>query len=838
MVRSNVRVILRTRPTDRFANERIAVQEDQKTVVVTVPRRQGTGAGGASPMSAGAGAVGESQAFHLDYVLKDASQEAVFEACGAEAVRGAMGGYNGCVMAYGQTGAGKTFTMMGGSDYRTRGIIPRALRLVFDEVQLQADRQFTVQVSYIEIYNDRITDLLDPESKEDFAILEDARGNITVRGAQCRTCVQEAEALACLFLGNQNRSTSEHTLNGASSRSHAIFTIFVTSRSRVESESAALVGKLHLVDLAGSERLSKTATSDGKGVREAQHINKSLTFLEQVVLALGTTSRNHVPFRQSKLTNILKDALGGNSRTTMVANVWPEERHLDESVGTLRFATRMMKLQADATVNVSLDPQTHIKQLQRQITELKAELQMQNQLMGKSHIAYEGDLGDDEKFEMQKTVKAYLDGGAAAPEIPVRSLREVKEYFRIFKLLAAQREVELREAARMLQAAGVNGDATRHEITSAGSPGHTSAPATAARAGAGAKKGAQAQQVQEPPAPPPGVGTLEPSSGTGIGVGVPARNLRELTRVGNKITAGTATTSTGAAAATVPLTPQGADASGVSTFGGRASPSVVEVSALANRAAAAASGPPPSRNDAFVTFRAHEGSHHVETLRQRSEGLKDAQRRLHELAGEVNTLKAQIDGAQAQLDRKQQQRLARRSDDVYDDEELEMARRVKTLKAQYRGAHEDLTAIKTTRDNASRLVDAAKRQLLEGFEGWYTNAFAGASAHPRSPGAPLSPAVPKSSSAGASRRATVVANGAMHQPASASVSRGLHLPPLGASGGAADAAWAADELDEGERFELLQLHRVMGEDPDAVAYYQAKKLTAGLVSKSPPRRRV
>lgn len=140
-------------------------------------------------------------------------------------------------------------------------------------------------------------------------------------------------------------------LNKASSRSHCVFTIYIESRSRVESSDKVVYSKLNLVDLAGSERTKKTGSS-GLTLKEATYINKSLSFLEQVVIALCDKKRDHIPYRQSKLTNLLRDSLGGNCKTLMVANVWPEPSHLEETISTLKFATRMMRVSNEAIVNV------------------------------------------------------------------------------------------------------------------------------------------------------------------------------------------------------------------------------------------------------------------------------------------------------------------------------------------------------------------------------------------------------------------------------------------------------------------------------------------------------
>ena len=164
-----------------------------------------------------------------------------------------------------------------------------------------------------------------------------------MKGLSHNICTNEEEALNMLFEGDTNRTISSHRLNEASSRSHCIFTIHIESKSRIESSEKVVVSKLHLVDLAGSERTKKT-NSEGITLKEAQFINKSLSFLEQVVVAVSDQDRHHIPYRQSKLTNLLKDSIGGNCKTLMIANVWPEPDHIEESLSTFKFAARMMKV--------------------------------------------------------------------------------------------------------------------------------------------------------------------------------------------------------------------------------------------------------------------------------------------------------------------------------------------------------------------------------------------------------------------------------------------------------------------------------------------------------------
>ena len=224
-----------------------------------------------------------------------------------------------------------------------------------------------------------------------------------MKGLSAHICVNEEEALNHLFEGEMNRTISEHQLNKTSSRSHCIFTIHVESKSRVESSEKIVSSKLHLVDLAGSERTKKTG-SEGVILKEANYINKSLSFLEMVVIASCDKTREFIPYRQSKLTNLLKDSIGGNSKTVVIVNIWPEPMHLEESISTLKFGTRLMKVTNEAVVNVHLDPGQLIKKYEREIRELKQELAMHDTLANRGRITY-----DSYTPEQQYTVQKVCD---------------------------------------------------------------------------------------------------------------------------------------------------------------------------------------------------------------------------------------------------------------------------------------------------------------------------------------------------------------------------------------------------------------------------------------------
>ena len=257
-------------------------------------------------------------------------------------------------------------------------------------------------------------------------------------------CANEEDALNQLFEGDTNRTVSHHKLNQQSSRSHCIFTIHIESKSRVESSEKVIVSKLHLVDLAGSERTKKT-NSEGITLKEAQFINKSLSFLEQVVVAVSDKGRSHVPYRQSKLTNMLKDSIGGNCKTLMIANVWPEPDHIEESISTFKFATRMMKVANKAIVNVHQDPSMLIKRYEREIRDLKQELAMHDTLANRGKINYDP-YPPEAQYEIQQQAQGFLDGSIEDIE-EITSLRQVRELFYQMRLMYRK----LEQNARVLQ---------------------------------------------------------------------------------------------------------------------------------------------------------------------------------------------------------------------------------------------------------------------------------------------------------------------------------------------------------------------------------------------------
>uniref|UniRef100_A0A9J7YVE7 Kinesin motor domain-containing protein n=1 Tax=Cyprinus carpio carpio TaxID=630221 RepID=A0A9J7YVE7_CYPCA len=324
--------------------------------------------------------VGNDKAFTYDYVFDPtAEQEEVFNTAVSPLLSGLFRGYNATVLAYGQTGSGKTFSMGGTytSDQENKstvGVIPRVIRRIFQEKSRCADCELLLAVSYLEIYNEEILDLLyTSKDKPIISIREDPKDGIKIVGLTEKEVFNAHEMVGCLELGNSARTVGSTAMNAASSRSHAIFTISLEQRRKGD-KSDVMVSKLHLVDLAGSERQKKTK-AEGDRLKEGISINRGLLCLGNVISALGDESKKgtFVPYRDSKLTRLLQDSLGGNSHTLMIACVSPADSNIEETINTLRYADRARKIKNKPVLNV--DPRAvEMKRLRQQVQELQVML--------------------------------------------------------------------------------------------------------------------------------------------------------------------------------------------------------------------------------------------------------------------------------------------------------------------------------------------------------------------------------------------------------------------------------------------------------------------------------
>ncbi|KAH8264959.1 hypothetical protein KR038_008856 [Drosophila bunnanda] len=288
-------------------------------------------------------------------------------------VSSVLEGFNGCIFAYGQTGTGKTFTMEGvrGND-ELMGIIPRTFEQIWLHINRTENFQFLVDVSYLEIYMEELRDLLKPNSKN-LEVRERGSG-VYVPNLHAINCKSVDDMIRVMQVGNKNRTVGFTNMNEHSSRSHAIFMIKI---EMCDTETNTIkVGKLNLIDLAGSERQSKTGAS-AERLKEASKINLALSSLGNVISALAESSP-HVPYRDSKLTRLLQDSLGGNSKTIMIANIGPSNYNYNETLTTLRYASRAKSIQNQPIKNE--DPQdAKLKEYQAEIERLKRLIAPQQQ---------------------------------------------------------------------------------------------------------------------------------------------------------------------------------------------------------------------------------------------------------------------------------------------------------------------------------------------------------------------------------------------------------------------------------------------------------------------------
>ncbi|XP_077979218.1 osmotic avoidance abnormal protein 3-like isoform X2 [Glandiceps talaboti] len=330
----------------------------------------------------------------------DSTTEAIYNDIAYPLVDGVLEGYNGTVFAYGQTGCGKSFSMQGIQDPATqRGIIPRAFEHIFENIGVAENFKYLVHASYLEIYNEEIRDLLSKDTKKKLELKEHPERGVYVKDLSMHSVHNVHECERIMETGWKNRATGATLMNADSSRSHSIFTIHLEMCETDESgEDHIRAGKLNLVDLAGSERQAKTGAT-GDRLKEATKINLSLSALGNVISALVDGKSKHIPYRDSKLTRLLQDSLGGNTKTLMVACLSPADNNYDESLSTLRYANRAKNIKNKPKINE--DPKDALlRQYQEEITKLKAMLMGQIPMPagGFTDDDFEGTTGEQMKM--------------------------------------------------------------------------------------------------------------------------------------------------------------------------------------------------------------------------------------------------------------------------------------------------------------------------------------------------------------------------------------------------------------------------------------------------------
>lgn len=398
--------------------------------------------------------LGKDKAFTYDYVFDmDTQQDSIYTHCTERLIEGCFEGYNATIFAYGQTGSGKTYTMGTGFDVSISeeelGIIPRAVNHLFKGIEERRQAateqgrpvpEFKINAQFLELYNEEVLDLFDTtrdlearKQKSNIKIHEDANGGIYTVGVTTRTVTSAAEMIQCLKLGALSRTTASTQMNVQSSRSHAIFTIHLcqvrvcspenndnetdnrlANNSEID-EFETLTAKFHFVDLAGSERLKRTGAT-GDRAKEGISINCGLLALGNVISALGDRSKrsSHVPYRDSKLTRLLQDSLGGNSQTVMIACISPSDRDFMETLNTLKYANRARNIKNKVVVNQDRASQqisalrTEIARLQMELMEYKTGKRMvgEDGLEGMNDLVHENSMLQTENNNLRLRVKA------------------------------------------------------------------------------------------------------------------------------------------------------------------------------------------------------------------------------------------------------------------------------------------------------------------------------------------------------------------------------------------------------------------------------------------------
>ncbi|XP_046439186.1 osmotic avoidance abnormal protein 3-like isoform X2 [Daphnia pulex] len=342
--------------------------------------------------------------FTFDGVYDQSSTtEQIYTDFGYSLVEGVMEGYNATVFAYGQTGSGKSFTMQGvTSPPNQTGILPRAFDHLFESIAAAEGMKYLVFASYLEIYNEEIRDLLSPDFKKKLELKENSDKGVFVGNLSQHSVHSVADCQGLMETGWKNRAVGATLMNADSSRSHSLFTISVEMMETVQDlkgeKQSIRRGKLNLVDLAGSERQSKTGAT-GDRLKEATKINLSLSALGNVISALVDGKSKHIPYRDSKLTRLLQDSLGGNTKTLMIACVSPADDNYDETLSTLRYANRAKNIQNRPRINQ--DPKdAMLREYQKEIERLSQMIDQQKptQIV---RVKSESEI-EQEKMQLQK----------------------------------------------------------------------------------------------------------------------------------------------------------------------------------------------------------------------------------------------------------------------------------------------------------------------------------------------------------------------------------------------------------------------------------------------------
>jgi len=466
----NIQVFVRCRPLNN---------NEKRSVVEVLPERREI-----KVLDRNANTSYDTKNFYFDQVFSpDAKQTDVYKTVVRPLIDQVLLGFNCTVFAYGQTGTGKTYTMEGDRSNEDlsweedpdSGIIPRAISQLFDTLK-DHDNEFTVRVSFLELYNEDTYDLLSSiDDTTKLKIFDDAqkKGSVIVGGLEEIIVQSKAEIYEILKRGSAKRQTAATLLNACSSRSHTVFSVTVHIREgSIEGEELLKIGKLNLVDLAGSENIGRSGAQD-KRAREAGNINQSLLTLGRVITAL-VEKRPHIPYRESKLTRLLQDSLGGRTKTSIIATISPAMLDLEDTLSTLDYASRAKKITNKPEMNQRLTKKALLREYTQEIERLRRDLQatrekngiyieeenykeMCKQLSaGNTAIQEKEDRLNALNCEIEKSRKLFEDFTSQYEQTKAE-LDKAKEHCeRQEKLILAQKETEQRlasQAATLIQLA-------------------------------------------------------------------------------------------------------------------------------------------------------------------------------------------------------------------------------------------------------------------------------------------------------------------------------------------------------------------------------------------------
>nr|XP_025740946.1 kinesin-like protein KIF9 isoform X4 [Callorhinus ursinus] len=720
--RKKVHAFVRVKPTDDFAHEMIKYGDDNKSIDIHLKK------------DLQRGVVNNKQtdwSFKLDGVLHNASQDLVYETVAKDVVAQALNGYNGTIMCYGQTGAGKTYTMTGATEnYKHRGILPRALQQVFRMIAERPTHAVTVRVSYLEIYNESLFDLLSTlpyvgPSVTPMTIVENPQG-VFVKGLSVHLTSQEEDAFSLLFEGETNRIIASHTMNKNSSRSHCIFTIYVEAHSRTLSDEKYITSKINLVDLAGSERLGKSG-SEGRVLKEATYINKSLSFLEQAIIALGDQKRDHIPFRQCKLTHALKDSLGGNCNMVLLTNIYGEAAQLEETLSSLRFASRMKLVTTEPAINEKYDAERMVKNLEKELVLLKQELAIHDSLANRTLVNYDP-MDEIQIAEINSQVRRYLEGtldeidthpqpfAALLPSLQIINLRQIQEVFNQFRVVLSQQEQEVEATLRRKYTLIDKNDfAAISAVQKAGLvdvDGHLVGEPDGQGFGLGVtpystkpgKKSKSKKMFKEQ------LGSLARKEGAGSPVS------------GKDLEVSTSKTQ---------LTPSSKEGDVKELpLRDRETSSIEPLPSDSPKEESRPPRPstPPPKPVAFEDFKNERGSEINRIFKENKSILNERRKRASETTQRINAIKREMDMTEGALNfqrslREKQGEYENKGLMIIDEEEFLLILKLKDLKKQYRAEYQDLRDLRAEVQYCQHLVDQCRHRLLTEFDIWYNESF-------------------------------------------------------------------------------------------------------------------